>query len=237
MATVYSRIHNALIKQASSTKAAFFPRFFKSGKGQYGEGDKFLGVIVPAQRAIAKEFGIEAAEKDIIQLLDSDYHEERLTGLMILVEKFRKQYKLDPSENKWVKLYLKKIGRVNNWDLVDSSAPQILGCWHYDKDRSILYKLAMSKDLWKNRIAIVSTQFFIRNNDLHDLEKLAEILLPHEHDLIHKAVGWMLREGWQKDPVRIEKWLKRFKTKMPRTMLRYAIEKMEETKRRSFLER
>lgn len=237
MASVYSKVHEALVNHSSATKAAFFPRFFKTGKGEYGEGDKFLGVVVPAQRAVAKQYWKEAEEEDIIQLLDSAWHEERLTGLFILTAKFREAYKKDPAKNKWWKLYLKKMDRVNNWDLVDSSAPQILGCWLEDKDRSILYKLAAANDLWKNRIAIISTQHFIRNNDLDDLEKIAQLLLPHKHDLIHKAVGWMLREAWQKNPVRIEEWLNRNKAIMPRTMLRYAIEKMEKEKKERYMSR
>ncbi len=235
MPAIYSNIHKALLKHASANKALFFPRFFKTGKGEYGEGDKFIGVVVPAQRAVAKEYWKEADEKTIIDLLDSNYHEERLTGLFILVAKFKETFKKDPSESKWVKLYLKKIDRVNNWDLVDSSAPQILGCWLEDKDRSLLYKMATAKHLWKNRIAMISTQHFIRNNDLDDLEKIAAILLSHKHDLIHKATGWMLREAWNKDPARIEKWLNRNKAIMPRTMLRYAIEKMEKKKKYGFM--
>lgn len=237
MSGIFSSIQAELRSKALPEKAKVLPRFFKTGQGDYGEGDKFLGVVVPVQRAIANQYWKQAEEYDISRLLDSPFHEERLTGLFILVARFRADRKKDPENDKWVKLYIRKMDRVNNWDLVDSSAPQILGQWLEDRDRSLLYKLARSKDLWKNRIAMVSTQHFIRNNDLDDLEKLAEILLPHEHDLIHKAVGWMLREGWQKDLIRIEKWLKRFKTKMSRTMLRYAIEKMEEKKRKTFLER
>lgn len=237
MSGIFSSIQAELRSKALPEKAKVLPRFFKTGQGDYGEGDKFLGVAVPAQRAIANQYWKQAEEYDISRLLDSPFHEERLTGLFILVARFKADRKKDPENDNWVKLYIRKMDRVNNWDLVDSSAPQILGQWLEDRDRSLLYKLARSKDLWKNRIAMVSTQHFIRNNDLDDLEKLAEILLPHEHDLIHKAVGWMLREGWQKDPIRIEKWLKRFKTKMSRTMLRYAIEKMEEKKRKTFLER
>jgi 3-methyladenine DNA glycosylase AlkD len=232
--SLYEQIHQALKSYAQQEKAAFFPRFFKTGKGEYGEGDVFIGVTVPNQRLIAKKFYASSDEHLIIQLLDSMYHEERLIGLFLLNHKFltaRKQH----AEKVWVDLYLKKIDRVNNWDLVDSSAHIILGKWLEDKDRSLLYELAAENNLWKNRIAIISTMHFIKNGDIVDILKLSTLLLTHQHDLIHKAIGWMLREAWKKEPVIIENFIKKHIQNMPRTMLRYSIEKMEEGKRKKFL--
>ena len=229
-----SSIRKALHDIADQEKAAFYPRFFKTGEGEYGAGDVFLGVTVPKQRAIAKQFHKASNAAVIIALLDSPIHEERLTGIFLLIASFKEAQK-SGDENKWVDLYLKKIDRVNNWDLVDASAHYILGAWLEDKDRSILYKLAATDHLWKNRIAVVSTFHFIRNNDLKDLLQLSEQLLQHPHDLMHKAIGWMLREGWKRDPSRIEQFILTHRATMPRTMLRYAIEKMEEGKRLRFL--
>ena len=232
--SLYEQIHQALKSYAQQEKAAFFPRFFKTGKGEYGEGDVFIGVTVPNQRLIAKKFYASSDEHLIIQLLDSMYHEERLIGLFLLNHKFltaRKQH----AEKVWVDLYLKKIDRVNNWDLVDSSAHIILGKWLEDKDRSLLYELAAENNLWKNRIAIISTMHFIKNGDIVDILKLSTLLLTHQHDLIHKAIGWMLREAWKKEPVIIENFIKKHIQNMPRTMLRYSIEKMEEGKRKEIL--
>jgi 3-methyladenine DNA glycosylase AlkD len=230
----YDQIHEALKSYAQQEKAAFFPRFFKTGKGEYGEGDVFIGVTVPNQRLIAKQFYASSNEHLIIQLLDSMYHEERLIGLFLLNHKFltaRKQH----AEKQWVDLYLKKIERVNNWDLVDSSAHIILGKWLEDKDRSLLYELAAENNLWKNRIAIISTMHFIKKEDIVDILKLSTLLLTHQHDLMHKAIGWMLREAWKKEPAIIENFIRKHIQEMPRTMLRYSIEKMEEGKRKEFL--
>ena len=230
----YEQIHQELRSYAQQEKAAFFPRFFKTGKGEYGEGDVFLGVTVPNQRLIAKKFYAWSDEHLIIQLLDSIYHEERLVGLFLLNHKFltaRKQH----AEKQWVDLYLKKIDRVNNWDLVDSSAHIILGQWLEDKGRSLLYKLASEKNLWKNRIAIISTMHFIKKGDIVDILKLSELLLTHQHDLMHKAIGWMLREAWKKEPEKVEVFIRKHSHEMPRTMLRYSIEKFDEKKRKIFL--
>ena len=231
----YKAIVKDLKAFATEEKAAFLPRFFKTGKGQYGEGDLFHGITVPDQRTVAKKHHSTTSKETIIALLDSGYHEERLTGIFILWQKFVESKKLG-KEKEWVDLYLKKADRINNWDLVDSSAHIILGQWLEDKDRKILYKLATDPLLWRNRIAVVATWHFIRkNNDLKDILELSKIMLSHKHDLMHKATGWMLREGWKKDPLAIEEFLDEFATRMPRTMLRYAIEKMEEKKRRGYL--
>jgi 3-methyladenine DNA glycosylase AlkD len=228
-------ISKALLAFATKEKAEFLPRFFKTGKGEYGEGDRFHGVVVPDQRKVANKFSSTTSKEVIIELLHSPFHEERLTGVFILCNKFNEAKKIG-KEKEWYDLYLKMAARINNWDLVDASAHIIVGQYLEDKDRSILYKLAKENSLWKNRIAVVATWHFIRkNSDLKDILQLSEIMLTHKHDLMHKATGWMLREGWKKDAKQIEKFLDKFATQMPRTMLRYAIEKMEETKRKGYL--
>ncbi len=228
-------ISKALLAFATKEKAEFLPRFFKTGKGEYGEGDRFHGVVVPDQRKVANKFSSTTSKEVIIELLHSPFHEERLTGVFILCNKFNEAKKIG-KEKEWYDLYLKMAERINNWDLVDASAHIIVGQYLEDKDRSILYKLAKENSLWKNRIAVVATWHFIRkNSDLKDILQLSEIMLTHKHDLMHKATGWMLREGWKKDAKQIEKFLDKYATQMPRTMLRYAIEKMEETKRKGYL--
>ena len=224
-----------LLQFASKEKAEFLPRFFKTGKGEYGEGDRFHGIVVPDQRKVAKQHTSTTNKETIVELLHSPFHEERLTGVIILCNKFNEARK-NSKEKEWYDLYLKMAERINNWDLVDISAHIVVGQYLEDKDRSILYKLATDKSLWKNRIAVVATWHFIRRQkDLTDILQLSEIMLTHQHDLMHKATGWMLREGWKKDAKQIEKFLDRFATQMPRTMLRYAIEKMDETKRKGYL--
>ncbi len=215
-------------------KALFFTRFFKTGKGEYGEGDQFLGVNVPDLRRISKKYWKEIEQKDLEILIASTYHEVRLASLYILISKFEKAPS-DHEKKQWVDFYLSNRKYVNNWDLVDSSAPKILGSWLYDKDRSLLYDLANSGNLWDQRIAIISTFYFIRKNDFEDTLKISEILLSHNHDLIHKAVGWMLREVGNRDYETEFDFLEKHHKKMPRTMLRYAIEKFESGVRQMFL--
>lgn len=228
-------ISNALLAFATKEKAEFLPRFFKTGKGEYGEGDRFHGVVVPDQRKVANKFSPTTSKETIVELLHSPFHEERLTALLILCNKFNEARKIG-KEKEWYDLYLEMADCVNNWDLVDASAHIIVGQYLEDKDRGILYKLAKENSLWKNRIAVVATWHFIRkNSDLKDILQLSEIMLTHKHDLMHKATGWMLREGWKKDAKQIEKFLDKFATQMPRTMLRYTIEKMEEKKRKGYL--
>lgn len=231
-----NKIKTRLRQLASPTRALTMQRFFKTGKGEYGEGDKFLGVSVPDQRKIAKSFLPETDETIVAALLDSPFHEERLTAVFLLVDKFKSTHKKGNGKT-WVDLYLEKRDRVNNWDLVDSSAHHILGKWLEDKDRKILYKLAKEDLLWSNRIAVISTLYFIRKDDFEDILKLSELLLSHPHDLMHKAIGWMLREVWQRNPRIIESFLDKHIQKMPRTMLRYTIEKMPEGKRKGYLGR
>lgn len=217
---------------ANSEKAAFFPKFFKTGPGQYGEGDQFLGVTVPNQRLVAKKHkGLPLSE--IQKLLYSPIHEHRLTSLLILVGQFKKA---DTNQQKKIyNFYLKHKNRVNNWDLVDSSAHKIVGAYLLDKDRSPLYTLAPSPNLWDRRIAIISCFAFIAENDFADALAIAEILLNDDHDLIHKAVGWVLREIGKKDPKTHEVFLKQHYKTMPRTMLRYAIEKLSPEERKVYL--
>ncbi len=227
-------ITKSLMAVADAQKAKQMQRFFKTGKGEYGEGDVFIGVSVPQQRAIAKQYQNDCSKTDIIELLDSPIHEERLIGVFILVDKFKKGIKSN-KEQEWVDLYIEKADKMNNWDLVDSSAHHILGKWLEKRDRKILYEFSKSTSLWKNRIALVSTLHFIRKNDFEDALQLCEIALPHKHDLIHKASGWMLKEMYERDPNPTCKFIDTFKKKMPRTMLRYAIEKMPEPQRKAYL--
>ena len=208
-------------------------RFFKTDKGEYGHGDLFLGVRAPKIRLIAKKH-IDISITDMKTLIQSKYHEERFLGLIILVNKYAKT-KDKKNRNQLYKIYVSSFKHINNWNLVDVTCPHVTGKHLIDKDRTILYKWAKSEDLWTKRIAMVSTFSFIRKNDLEDTFKIAEILLHDEHDLIHKAVGWMLREAGKRDLKREETFLKKYYKTMPRTMLRYAIEKFPETKRQKYL--
>jgi len=223
---------NELYKIKNEYQAKHLAGFFKTGKGQYGEGDIFWGIKVPNQRDVAKK--CKDVSMDIVKsLIEDKVHECRLTGLLILIEKYKKA---DLKEKEKIfKFYLKHSKHINNWDLVDLSAPSIVGGFLLDKERNVLYKLAKSKNLWEKRISIVSTYTFIRNNDFKDTIAISEILLKDEHDLIHKAVGWMLREmGKRNKKIEIE-FLNRHYKQMPRTMLRYAIEKFDEKERKKFL--
>jgi 3-methyladenine DNA glycosylase AlkD len=207
--------------------------FFKTGPGEYGEGDVFLGITVPEQRKIAKNY-YNLSLSDIEKLLSNKIHEERLTAVIILVEQFKK---VDENHQKQIyKFYLANTKYINNWDIVDLSAPQIVGGWLNDKDKKILLKLAKSKSIWEKRIAMLATFEFIYGGQDEWTYKIAEILLNDEHDLIQKAVGWMLREaGKRVSQANEEEFLiKHYKT-MPRTMLRYAIEKFDEPKRKAYL--
>ena len=208
-------------------------RFFKTDKGEYGHGDLFLGVRAPKIRLIAKKH-IDISITDMKTLIQSKYHEERFLGLIILVNKYAKT-KDKKNRNQLYKIYVSSFKYINNWNLVDVTCPHVTGKHLIDKDRTILYKWAKSEDLWTKRIAMVSTFSFIRKNDLEDTFKIAEILLHDEHDLIHKAVGWMLREAGKRDIKKEETFLKKYYKTMPRTMLRYAIEKFPETKRQKYL--
>lgn len=217
---------------ANTEKAAFFPRFFKTGKGQYGEGDVFIGVTVPAIRTAIKAHR-DLPLKEIKRLLDDPVHEFRLAALLILVEQYKRGDQ--DARKQIVAFYLQNIDRVNNWDLVDSSAPHILGKALLKDNATLLDELAASGHLWRERIAVVATQEFIRNGRYDDTLKLAEQFLTHTHDLMHKAVGWMLREVGKRDVAVLKRFLDTHASMMPRTMLRYAIEKFDEPVRKRYL--
>ena len=213
-------------------------RFFKTGPGQYGEGDIFLGIKVPTTRAVVKSCWKELTLNDLEECVTNPYHEVRLAALLALVEMFSHSKKDKAFQKECVDFYLSHTDRINNWDLVDLSCYPLLGEWLLDKDRTLLYDLARDgKTIWEQRIGMVSTMTFIRHGQLEDTFAIADILLHQSHDLIHKAVGWLLREAGKKDEVALTEFLKsRYKT-MPRTMLRYAIEKFPEDKRQLYLAR
>lgn len=229
-----SSILVSLIEKENKDKANLLSRFFKTGPGQYGEGDKFLGIVVPESRKIVKEFSKKATFDEIEELTNSIYHEARLVGLLILVDKFRKG---DEDERKKIfEYYLKKAKKVNNWDLVDLTAPNIVGTFLLDKkDRKILDELSLSNNLWERRISIISTSAFIRNGEFDDCLRISKKLLMDKHDLIHKAVGWMLREVGKKDPDVLRKFLKDNYGNIPRTALRYSIERFKPEERRKWI--
>ncbi|MBP5218220.1 MAG: DNA alkylation repair protein [Bacteroidales bacterium] len=213
-------------------------RFFKTGKGQYGEGDKFLGIKVPETRSIVKACWQSAGFAELEECLSSEYHEVRLAALLALVEIFKHPAKTGISRKECVDFYLSHTQAINNWDLVDLSCYPLLGEWLLDKDRSILYELARNgKTIWEQRIGMVSTMAFVRKGQTADTFAIADILLDHPHDLIHKAVGWLLREAGKRDKDALVAWLEPRCRKMPRTMLRYAVEKFPENERKSFMAR
>ena len=227
-------ITKELAALGSEEKRRVLSGFFKTGKGQYGEGDKFFGLPVPLTRGVAKSH--KAAGLDTVAgLLDSEWHEARLCALLILVEKMKRAGATEAKEI--FDMYLSNTAHINNWDLVDLSAPQIVGAYLVDKPRGVLYSLADSPLLWDNRIAVVSTYAFIKNNDLDDTFALSLRLLGHKHELMHKAVGWMLREAGKRDTARLRAFVDGHWHEMPRTMLRYAIEKYPENERREVLSR
>lgn len=223
---------NNLIKELNSLEnskqANLLSSFFKTKKGQYGEGDIFLGIKVPIQRKIAKRYkSLKLTE--IQKLLNSNIHEYRLTALIILILQYKN------NKEKIFNFYLKNTKNINNWDLVDITAPRIVGHFLLNKDKKILHKLAKSNNLWEKRIAIVSTLNFIKNNQLNHTLKISKILLNDKHDLIHKAIGWMLREIGKKDQKLLEQFLDQNIKQIPRTTLRYAIEKFPKQKRKEYL--
>jgi 3-methyladenine DNA glycosylase AlkD len=225
-------IQEEILSHKNSEQAEFLSRFFKTGKGEYAEGDTFLGIRVPISRKISKKYkDIELSE--LSSLLHSVYHEMRLIALIILADQFKKGD--DTKQKKIFELYCKNTKFINNWDLVDESAPKIPGCYLLDKDRSILYSWVRSKSLWERRIAIMSTFAFIRKGDYTDTLRIAEILVYDSEDLIHKATGWMLREMGKRNPIELRRFLEKNVSVMPRTMLRYAIEKFSDTERKKWL--
>jgi len=226
------QLKKELKKNSNPRQAKALQRFFKTGKGEYGEEDIFLGIKVPEQRKIANKFqGLFL--KDLEKLLNSKVHEYRMTVMLILIRQYEKAD--EDTKKEIFDFYLRNTKNINNWDLVDLSAPKIVGNYLLNKPRKILYELARSNNLWERRIAIISTFAFIRNDEFNDTLKISKILLSDKHDLIHKAVGWMLREIGKRDQKTEEEFLKKYYLKMPRVMLRYAIEKFEERKRKFYL--
>ncbi|MFA5228478.1 MAG: DNA alkylation repair protein [Candidatus Paceibacterota bacterium] len=211
-------------------RAKILSRFFKTGKGEYGEGDIFLGIVVPVQRIIAKKHK-DVSLKEVQKLLNSEIHEYRLTGLLILVEKYKEEKELIYN------FYIKNFKNINNWDLVDLTAPKIMGDFLEGKNKDILYSLSISSNLWERRIAIVTTFAFIKNNDFKDALKISKILLNDKHDLIHKAVGWMLREIGKRNKEKEKEFLNKYYQFMPRTMLRYSIEKFNPKEKEFYMKK
>ena len=228
-------VRKELKSMADPDKAAILQRFFKTGPGHYGEGDIFIGVMVPQSRQIAKKFS-QLPLGEVRTLLYSCIHEERLVALLILAWRYNSSLSSSMEKEEIAKFYLEHIKQVNNWDLVDLSAPNILGAHLVDRDhrRRLLYRLARSENVWERRIAILTTLHFIRNGDFYETLKIAGMLLHDRHDLIHKAVGWMLREVGKRDAAAEEAFLEKHWSVMPRTMLRYAIERLPESKRRRY---
>ena len=237
-----NKLLQEITARADESQVEGLSRFFKTGPGQYGEGDKFLGIKVPVTREVVKACWRETSLQDLEECIASEYHEVRLAALLALVVIFAhaKRWQVKPAmtQEECVEFYLAHTDRINNWDLVDLSCYPLLGVWLLDKDRQLLYDLARNgKTLWEQRIGIVSTMTFIRHGQLQDTFDIADILLHHPHDLIHKAVGWLLREAGKRDKEALVGYLKpRYQT-MPRTMLRYAIEKFPEAERQTYLKK
>ena len=233
-------LYEEILHHQDPAQAEHLSRFFKTGKGEYGEGDKFLGIKVPVTREVVKACWRETSLQDLEECIASEYHEVRLAALLALVELFAhaKRFPVKPgmTQQACVDFYLAHTDRINNWDLVDLSCYPLLGVWLLDKDRQLLYDLARDgKTIWEQRIGIVSTMTFIRHGQLQDTFDIADILLHHPHDLIHKAVGWLLREAGKRDKEALVTYLEpRYQT-MPRTMLRYAIEKFPDAERKQYL--
>ena len=226
-----------MLAKADPSQVAGLSRFFKTGPGQYGEGDLFLGIKVPVTREVVRRRWREVGFPELGECLDSGFHEVRLAALLTLVQQFAHARKDPALREEIIRFYLARTDRINNWDLVDLSCYPLLGEWLLDKeDRTLLHDLARNgKTLWEQRIGIVSTMTFVRHGQLEDTYAIADILLHHPHDLIHKAVGWLLRETGKKDRKALEAFLADRYRDMPRTMLRYAIERFPETERKRYL--
>ncbi len=229
-----SKITDELQAIATPQRAEASTWFFKTGKGQYGEGDVFIGVSNPDLRAVCKKH-LSLKFEELQELLDSEIHEYRMAALIILVEQMKKAK--GEAQQEIYEFYLDNTHRINNWDLVDCSARDIVGLYLFDKDHSILYDMARTDHLWTQRIAIIATHYFINKKQFLDTLKISEILLSHKHDLIHKAVGWMLREAWKKQgEEQVEAFLEQNISRIPRTALRYAIEKMSDERKKYFMQ-
>ncbi|MFN2513073.1 MAG: DNA alkylation repair protein [Pyrinomonadaceae bacterium] len=229
-----TRFIKRLSAYRSSAELKKIQRYFRSGKGEYGEGDKFMGVRMGQVFALAKEF-IEMPPREIEKLLESKIHEARAGAVSIMDWQARNKKTTEARRKELFNLYLRRHDRINNWDLVDRSAPYVVGGYLFDKPRDILYKLARSKNVWERRTAIVSTYYFVRQGDVADTFKIAEMLLSDNHDLIHKATGGWLREAGKKDPEKLLSFLDKHAATMPRTALRYAIERLNKKQRTHYL--
>lgn len=218
----------------NATEAKKNQRYFKTGEGEYGEGDIFMGVRMGQIFALAKEF-MDMPPKEIEKLLESEIHEVRVGGVSIMDFQARNKKAPEHRKKELFDLYVRRHDRINNWDLVDRSAPYVIGGYLFDKPRKLLYKLARSRNVWERRTAIVSTYYFIREGDLSDTFHIAELLLQDKHDLIHKAAGGWLREAGKKDPKRLAEFLDKYAATMPRTFLRYAIERLDKKQRDHYM--
>ena len=234
-----NKLYTEILAKQDPTQVEGLSRFFKTGKGQYGEGDKFLGIKVPVTREVVKACWKETSFEDLETCIASEYHEMRLAALLTLVEIFKHAKKDKALQQQCVDFYLAHTQYINNWDLVDLSCYELLGTWLLDKDRTLLYDLARDgKTIWEQRIGMVSTMQLIRHGQVEDTYAIADIFLAKPqplHDLLQKAVGWLLREAGKRDEQRLKDWLSTRYTTMPRTMLRYAIEKFSEEERVRFM--
>ena len=227
-------VQKALRAESNPARGEGVARFFKCGPGEYGEGDVFIGVTVPVLRRIVRAYR-DLPLPNVDALLQSSVHEERLAALLILVDQFERATD-ERRRTQIFSLYMKRLRFINNWDLVDSSAAQIVGGWLEDKPRKVLDRLARSRALWSRRVAIIATYYFIRQGDHRDAIRIATLLVNDDHDLIHKAVGWMLREVEKRaSPRALDQFLRQHAAIMPRTMLRYAIERLPEADRRRYM--
>lgn len=233
------KLYNEILARQDVEQAVNLSRFFKTGKGQYGEGDQFLGIKVPVTREVVKQCWQETSFNDLEVCIRSEYHEIRLAALLTLVQIFKHAKKDKALQQQCIDFYLTHTEFINNWDLVDLSCYELLGTWLLDKDRTLLYDLARNgKTIWEQRIGMVSTMTFIRHRELDDTYAIADIFLAKPkplHDLLQKAVGWLLREAGKRDEQRLKDWLSTRCQTMPRTMLRYAIEKFPEEERRKLM--
>ena len=234
-----NHLYTAILAKQDPTQVEGLSRFFKTGKGQYGEGDKFLCIKVPVTREVVKQYWTETSFDDLETCIASEYHEMRLAALLTLVQIFKHTKKDKTFQQQCVDFYLAHTQSINNWDLVDLSCYELLGTWLLDKDRTLLYDLARDgKTIWEQRIGIVSTMQFLRHGQLDDTYAIADIFLEKPqplHDLLQKAVGWLLREAGKRDEQRLKNWLTTRYKSMPRTMLRYAIEKFSDEERKRFM--
>lgn len=233
------KLYNEILAHQDPSQVEGLSRFFKTGKGQYGEGDRFLGIKVPVTREVVKQCWQTASFEDLETCVSSKYHEMRLAALLTLVQIFKNAKKDKALQQQCVDFYLSHTPYINNWDLVDLSCYELLGTWLLDKDRTLLYDLARhGKTIWEQRIGIVSTMQFLRHGQLEDTYAIADIFLNKPkplHDLLQKAVGWLLREAGKRDEQWLKDWLNSRYKNMPRTMLRYAIEKFSEEEQAKYL--